>query len=244
MPKIEVYKGNKLMIPVDVAKKAKAYQCPWTDKIYATKRDYVKHLKQLRETRMHTRARNIVKDKIKQDLWNQPSFDSIIEWFSLHPEFLFDYMLAAQWESDRKQFEKYRQTFILEISHLDVRWSDKCSNTHNCPHNGITNWGGNTKLADGSPAPRGYKGWTGNIEFKANCYDIVESSVFRELCIPTGTGGSANGFTYGYEVTFFADDWPQLYKNHKEQMAEDILNNDNKSQIYEYKYGKPDYFKW
>ena len=46
-----------------------------------------------------------------------------------------------------------------------------------------------------------------------------------------------------FDVTFFADDWPELYKLHKHHMAEDVILN-NKTTKYTYRYGKPDYFKW
>jgi hypothetical protein len=243
MPKIEVYKGNRIMIPVSEAKKAKAYQCPWTDKIYATKRDYVKHLKDLREQRMHTRAREIVRQKIKNTLWTQPTFDDIINWFSTHPEFLFNRIMHHQWHDRLKYFEKYRDTFMMEITYLDVVWSESCMNTHNCPHNGVTNWGGTKVLADGTPAPRGYAGWRGNIEFKINCDMSEGSRVLQELRIHTGSGGARNGGKYGYDVIFFADDWPNLFKTHKEILAEDAIN-DNKKVQYNYKYGTADYFKW
>jgi hypothetical protein len=243
MPKIEVYKGNRVMIPVSEAKKAKAYQCPWTDKIYSTKRDYVKHLKLLRETRMHTRARAIIKDRVKQDLWSQSSFDDIIKWVSIHPEFMFDLFMNQAWHHDKAKLEKYRNTFMVEITNLDVTWSERCSNTHRKPHNGVTNWGGKEKLKDGTDAPSGYAGWTGNIEFKLNCPMSEGSNVFSHLRMNTGSGGGRSDNRYGYDVTFFANDWPELYKLHKHRMAEDAILN-NKTTKYTYRYGKPDYFKW
>lgn len=243
MPKIKVYKGNGLMIPIELAKTANAYQCPWTDKIYSTKRDYLKHLKNLRETRMHHRARTIIKNKIKQDLWNQDSFDDIINWVSIHPEFMFDLFLNQAWTHDKTRLEKYRSSFLVDITYLDVVWSENCSNTHRKPHNGVTNWGGKEKLPDGTDAPRGYAGWIGNIEFKVNCPMSEGSNVFSHLRMNTGSGGGGGDNRYRYSVTFFADDWPELHKQHKHQMAEDILL-DNKIKRYTYNYGKSDYFKW
>lgn len=241
MPKIDVYKGNRMMIPIDVAKKAKAYRCPWTNKIYATKRDYVKHLKNLRENRMHHRAREIIRERQKQELWNLPTFDDIIKWVKLHPEFLFERMLHSQLHS-KDYYEKYRDTFIMEITYLDVIWSDHCSNTHCKPRNGVTNWDGQKILPDGTSAPRGYPGWTGRIEFKLNCDMRGGSEVLSSLGFKTGTGGGKGGNKYGYGVTLFADDWPELYNTHKFQIVEDMLC-DNKLRN-KYVYGKADYFKW
>lgn len=242
MPKIEVYKGNRIMIPVSQAKKSKAYQCPWTYKLYSTKRDYVKHLKKLREERMHRRAREIIRNRVKADLWNQPTFDDIINWISTHPEFMFDRMMEQQWSDRKTHFEKYRETFTFEITHLSVSWCDHCSNTHSCPHDGVRNWGGRETLTDGTPAPHGYPGWSGHIEFKLNCGMSEGSRVLEKLRIHTGTGGGKSNNQYGYGVTFFADDWPELYKNHKMQHAEDIIC-DNQPRL-KYTYGEADYFKW
>ena len=40
---------------------------------------------------------------------------------------------------------------------FDLVYSDKVSNTHSCPENGITNWYGKPEL------PHGYPGWKGRI---------------------------------------------------------------------------------
>lgn len=44
MPAIKVYKSGQkgVLIPVSEAKVAAGYQCPWTGKLYATKKSYVK----------------------------------------------------------------------------------------------------------------------------------------------------------------------------------------------------------
>lgn len=86
MPAIQVYKSGATMIPVDNAKKAKAYICPWTGDLYATKRSYVSHLKRLRTDRMHRRARQLRHQRRLEDMWNQPDFDSVVRWIHLHPE--------------------------------------------------------------------------------------------------------------------------------------------------------------
>lgn len=243
MPKIDVYKGNRIMIPVDEAKKAKAYRCPWTNKIYATKRDYVKHLKNLRETRMRFRARNIINNKIKNSLWNLKSFDDIIEWFTLHPEFLFDRILKKQSYSKKEHYEKYRNTFNIEITHLNLSWNPSCSNTHYSPHNGVSNWDGNKVLEDGTPAPRGYPGWFGHIEYKISDEMSNSSSIMKELRIHTGSGGARrSGRVHGYGVTFFADDWPELYKEYCRIWAEETIQDEPKS--LRYIYGEAEYFKW
>ncbi len=85
MPKIKVYKGGGHIVPIDVAKIATAFRCPWTKKVYGDKRSYVKHLKWLRETRMHSRIRATARLRKHQDLWNQPTFLDIIKWIEMNP---------------------------------------------------------------------------------------------------------------------------------------------------------------
>jgi hypothetical protein len=243
MPKIEVYKGCGTMIPITEAKKAKAYQCPWTNKIYATKKSYVSHLKTLRETRMHTRARNIIRKKLKQELWNQSSFNDVIKWISLHPDFMYTENLKRAWSSDIETLKKLRDNFGVEITYLDLYWKDSCHNTHECPHNGVTNWGGRTLLKDGTPAPRGHPGWYGRIEFKSNT-SFFKYDTMRSLRIFTGSGSGISGNRYGYSVTFFADDWPEIYKTHKEHMIENaICDIKTKPDTSVFKYGNSVYFR-
>jgi hypothetical protein len=239
MPKIEVYKGAGNVIPICEAKKTKAYQCPWTKQVYLTKKSYVSHLKDLRETRMHKRAREIVDNKIKQDLWNQPTFNDIINWISLHPEFIFNRLLKHSFMSDRKKLEESRDTFSINITYLKLMWNERCSNTHTCPHNGVTNWGGRTVLKDKSPAPRGYPGWTGSIEFKVKYSSSFETRVLKELRINAGSGGGSSNGHYRYSVILFAEDWPELYKIHKDNVTEKILLDLKEiPDTYKFEYGK------
>lgn len=211
MPAIQVYKGQGKMIPVDVAKQAKAYICPWTEELFATKRGYVTHLKQLRKTRMHARAKQNRRQRILDDFWNQPTFSDIIKWVDLHPEFFFDNVMQNGRSGWTQRREKLRDEYTIKITHLNLQWSESVSNSHRCPHNGITNWGGRTTLADGSPAPRGYPGWRGRIELSIS-HDLgFTSDVFNGMRIHTGTGGGGHE-KCGYDVSFFDADWPGLTK--------------------------------
>ena len=85
MPRIKAYKGAGAIIPVDVAKIGTAFKCPWTNRVYGDKKSYVKHLKHLREDYMHARARKLILVKQMRDLWNQPDFQSIINWVECIP---------------------------------------------------------------------------------------------------------------------------------------------------------------
>lgn len=208
MPKLKVYKNNGVMIPVDDAKISSAYKCPWTGDLYATKKSYVKHLRILRETRMHARARENRWIKKMEDLWSQPTFQDIINWVERNPEPFWLNGKNRGWSSDAKQWDKIRDDFWIKVLQLKVHWSDNVSNTHNCPHNGVTNWGGRV---DG--APRGYPGWRGDITFQVS-HDVPSffSNIFEGTRIHTGTGGARGEKTYSYSVIFFEDDWNGLSK--------------------------------
>ena len=205
MPAIKVYKANGKMVPVSEAKVAKAYQCPWTDKVFATKAAYRKHLSELRENRMHKRARENIRNRKLDDLINQTSFEDIVNWIETNPEFFFDGVIKfghSGWATRRAHL---REDFWIKITYLDLRWSDSVSNSHSCPRGGVTCWSSH-EAKDGRP--RGYPGWHGRIEFQIS-HDLgFGSDVFRSTGIHTGTGGGGGNNCFGYDVKFFASDWP------------------------------------
>ena len=211
MPRIKVYKGNGAIIPVSVAKAATGFQCPWTKQIFGAKKSYVAHLKRIRQDRIYRNIRNRRRQALLDDFNNQRGFEEIMRWVELHPEFFFDNGINRGWDSDRARHEKLRSDWSVKITLLELNYSPSVSNTHACPRNGVTNWGGDTKLKDGTPAPRGYPGWSGRIEFEVSHKDVRwGSDVFKNTGIHTGTGGSVGGGIYGYDVKFFASDWPGL----------------------------------
>lgn len=205
MPAIKVYKANGKMVPVSEAKVAKAYQCPWTDKVFATKAAYRKHLSELRENRMHKRARENIRNRKLDDLINQTSFEDIVNWIETNPEFFFDSVIKfghSGWANRRAHL---REDFWIKITYLDLHWSDSVSNSHSCPRDGVTCWSSH-EAKDGRP--RGYPGWHGRIEFQVS-HDLgFGSDVFRSTGIHTGTGGGGGNNCFGYDVKFFASDWP------------------------------------
>jgi uncharacterized C2H2 Zn-finger protein len=236
MPKIKAYKGNGAIIPVEDAKIATAFKCPWTGEIFGTKKGYVKHLKVLREDRIHQGIRDRIQNKIFEEFINQGSFEKIIEWIELHPEFFFDRAMQHGHYGWRDRREHIRDKFWIKLTYLNVRWSGDVSNSHSCPRIGVTNWGGRDTLKDGSPAPRGYPGWEGRIEFQLS-HDLgFGSDVFRNVGIHTGSGGGQRDNRYGYDVKFFASDWPGLEKNR----IFEILKSEKPES---FNHGTPHYFR-
>ena len=218
MPKIKAYKGNGAIIPVDDAKVATAFKCPWTNKIFSTKKSYVTHLKVLREDRIHRAIRDRTKNKMFEELINQDSFEKIIQWIETHPEFFFDRIVHNGRVGWRDRREHLRDKFWIKMTYLDVSWSETVSNSHSCPRGGVTCWSSH-EAKDGRP--RGYPSWVGRIVFQLS-HDLgFGSDIFRNIGIHTGTGGGISENRYGYDVKFFASDWPGLEKS----VLFDILKN-------------------
>ncbi len=247
MPAIQVYKGNGVMIPVDVAKQAKAYVCPWTNELFATKRSYVGHLKKLRTERMHRRAKYLRLQRKLQELWNQPDFKSVVKHIHDNPELFWELGKRSGWASDNKKWDSIRDEFTITIKYLDVAYSDNISNSHSCPHNGKTNWGGREVGKDGVPVPRGYPGFGGRITYKLS-HDTrgFGSDVTKGTRIHTGTGGGGGDLTYSYDVKFFLDDWPGLKKHvederklhEKNQMIKTLSRKRTEPFVKTFTYGK------
>lgn len=229
MPRIKAYKGAGKIIPAEEAKLVTAFRCPWTRKVFSVKRDYIKHLKVLRENYMHARVRAKATERKVQDLWNQPTFLDIVKWVEINPDFMFDNGVRQGW-SMRDKAEKFRDQFWIKITYLDLRWEPSASNTHACPRGGTTNW------ARREPnKPTGYPGFTGHIEYQMS-HDIgFGSDVMRGLGIHTGTGGGMGKNRFGYSVTFFDADWPGLVSNR----VMDLLADNNWQRVH---YGQPKYF--
>lgn len=204
MPKIKAYKGDGKIIPEDVAKLSTAYRCPWTDKVYGDKRGYLKHLKELRESRMHARARALRRQRIFEELIMQPDLARIIQWIELHPEFFFDNIISAGRDRWGDRRAKFRDDFSIKILYFDLRWDNKISNSHSCPRSGVTNWGRYT-----DDRPSGYPGWQGDIAYQLS-HDIGSFGIFDKVGIHTGTGGGRGNLKCAYDVKLFADDWPGM----------------------------------
>lgn len=247
MPAIKVYKSAGVMIPVADAKVAKAYICPWTNQLYATKRSYVNHLEKLRKDRMHKRARHLLHQRKLQQMWDQPDFESVIKWIHFNPEVFWANAKRNGWASDASKWDKIRDEFDFKITYLSLSYSDSVSNSHSCPHNGVTNWGGRDNLKDGTPAPRGYPGFSGRIAFRVSPPPFSFSSdILKATRMHTGSGGARGNNTFSYDVKFFLDDWPgvaETIRVQREQYEKDnfmdmIKNTYRPFRIKDFTYGK------
>jgi uncharacterized C2H2 Zn-finger protein len=230
MPKIKVYKGNGALVPVDTAKVSTGYQCPWTNKLFATKKAYVNHLAKVREERIRNMARKNYIIRKLADLHNQPDLESIINWVQLNSDFILN-RAKSKYAFGNEQWPAPEEFQIL-ITMLRVKHYPLVSNSHSCPRNGKTNWGGQNK-----DVPRGYPGWEGRIEF-CTSHDIpgFSSDLFRGTGIHLGSGGGMSRNRFGYEVRLYDSDWPGLEK----QFVFNTLANKGMEDFY---HGTPHYFR-
>lgn len=106
-----------------------------------------------------------------------------------------------QFDINIDRFEKYEITNVV--------YHDLISNTHSCPENGVTNWGGIDPTS-----PTGYAGWRCRIngslirESKNNSL-YPHSGISKFIRLFTGTGGGGNN-DWTYDANIFLDDWPGL----------------------------------
>jgi len=229
MPKIKAYVGAGALIPVDVAKVKTAYSCPWTKRVFRNKRDYVAHLRHLRRTRMHANIARKQHDLLLEDLTKQSSFEDVIRWINLHPDFMWRTVSIT---------EPMPLGFGIKITYLGLNYNTEVSNSHRAPRGGVTNWRRNEKDKDGNDKPKGYPGWSGNIEFtmtgEKSSVHFWASDLLSRLGIHTGTGGGISNGRYGYSCIVWADDWPAL------RMMRALKDDDSLNHV---RIGKVDYFK-
>jgi len=204
MPEIKAYKNNGVVIPVDKAKIGKAYQCPFTDKIYSTKSAYIEHLKKRRASTL-CRNNSMKRHQRKlENLRSQTSIDDIANWIEMNPEFFINNLILNDTSSGRSYLESIICDFSITVTSLMIEYDDNVRNSHSAPFGKPTNWHRSDNL------PKGYPGWQGDIEYTVSHY--ISNDLFTGTGINTGSGGGDTN-KYCYEVVFFQDDWPGLTRS-------------------------------
>lgn len=228
MPKIDVYKGDGKLIPVDIAKKSKAFLCPFTKKIFSNKRNYVDHLKKRRQATINQIRVDRSRELLLKSFYNLSNFNDIINWIESHPSFFYFNANYGRLKDD------VSREFWIEILGLNLRWSDRVSNSHTRPHNGVTNWSRNEKFKDGTPKPQHYSGWSGEIIYRMS-HDIgFSSEIFSGTRINLCGGGGDPLIKSSYDVKFFDNDWPNLTKIVEEIRVEDAITDSHTKITFNY----------
>lgn len=193
-----------------------AWQCPHTKEIFTEKKKYLNHQKRYaaeqRRQKKYKAEKKEFFDWIDDEKTRILSIDEIVPWILKNEEKLT--LGAIKYSSlDRHVYKGNTATNIK----IDVTWKQSVPNTHSCPRGGVTNWGGMTKMPDGSSAPRGYPGWIGTVKGR---YLGKKMNWTRPMYIilnligihTAGGSGHSSGWHYGVEM--FADDWPGLAQTH------------------------------
>lgn len=173
------------------------------------------------------------------NFWNKvKSLPQLKAAILIHAEAFGANGLKHYWPSNDKN--KMPIPRLVIWNNFDLRYSDKVSNSHRCPHNGETNWGGKKK-----DVPTGYPGWLGRFEYRVEWVKKFSSAypgsseMWECTRIQSGTGGGG-GFTlhngskenglqsFGFGVELFAADWPAMANEYDKAAVWKLLNNDTR----------------
>lgn len=231
-----------------------AYKSVTDGKIFEDKAKYQNHLRKLARHRLEQK-RLMIAEAEKDAPWAEmyEREQSIDDWCQMviDNQHLFWAEAAAgnpyDWTNVGKKIGRRKDgrvvpvPRVLKITH-DLRWDDSVSNSHSCPHNGVTCWS-SREAKDGRP--RGYPGWHGRIEWLVEWpqeldgiyigSDLFARGTFRtgRQRAHTGTGGGGGGHfnkefnTWvqrpGYSFSLFAADWPGLARYREKRIMWDRL---------------------
>ena len=189
-----------------------ARQCPFTRAVFLEEdRDrYIEHLRSLREDmrekREQKRASQAWETWFEQERMKVTDIAELAPWFLKNQRFIMKAYNAIN-DPLHDGYKFYPGDEFTQLS-IGGQFSPSCSNTHCCPHNGVTNWGGRTP-----GAPRGYPGFRGRVSGvltrKRYKSSYPASDLLGFVGIHTGTGGGGNE-SWSYDVTVFEADWPAI----------------------------------
>lgn len=205
MPKIKVYKHDGKAIPVDRAKESNAFECPFTGKIYISKRSYLHHLKNYRDEQIRKRIRGRRLTQAISDFNNLTNWKDVVKWIETNS---WVFLANAKLNRGSRDYDRWPtfEDFFIKIHYLGIKHYN-ISNTHHCPRDGITNWYSKPTL------PRSYPGYGGTIQFElSHSLPCTSSDLFKGTGIHIGTGGAWHKSRYRYSVCFFDSDWPGFDK--------------------------------
>lgn len=206
-------------------------------KLFEDKTKYQKHLRKLAGQRRQVRKiaavnadRELFLDKIGQ----VNSIKDLEQFIKDNWGWFFANGLHYSWKSKGQPIGKHEH---VEVSFGQVMWSDRVSNSHRCPRDGVTNWG-----RDKKDKPTGYPGWTAQLKIHVRtpqckygkeyyAEDGFGSDYFTSTPINTGGGGGGGKkdgvVSYSYSVELFASDFPVMARERDKAKVWNILSNSN-----------------
>lgn len=210
-----------------------AYKCDHTGKLFEDKAKYQKHIRKVAAQRR--RIKQIEKNiQLEAEWWADNFWNKVRSLEQLQAAILHhrDVFAANGLAECWPRYKRLKATPIIEFTQFSLRWSDRVSNSHSCPHNGVTNWGGRDKTA-----PLNYPGWSGRFDYVVQSYKSQEgfypgsSDMWKKSRIHTGTGGGG-GFnqktfrqSFGFGIELFAADWPAMAEAYEKAKAWCVMTN-------------------
>lgn len=192
-----------------------AYKCDTTGKLFDDKGKYIKHLRKIAKKNLYEKRVLKVKktpEWWQENVWNKIKSISQLTRFITENNHLF---------VDRRSLDSK----IVSVNFSQLNFSEHISNSHSCPHNGVTNW------LSKPNKPAGYPGISGRISYTITSESAsFDSDRFDSTRIHTHGGGSVDsvdGKSYSYQIRMFFDDWPGLKSSFDE--AKTFLLMDNRS---------------
>lgn len=214
MPKIEVWK------------------CPHSGKLFEDEKRYRNHLKTLSRARIARRKYLEIRNSVNEVIagaQNVASVQELVDYIIAHQtEFMIFGVFNDSFDSRKlhEAMEKGHKIYFPKIKSLkiDTKWRPEVSNSHSCPRDGYTNWGGHNK--DGRDL-RSYPGWHGRIDMslaendrhivitpakgKAVKFEAPTLSDMGKKLNGINTGSGGGGLTHNsYDVSLFQSDFPRM----------------------------------
>jgi len=221
-----------------------AYKCDTTGKLFEDKAKYQKHIRKVAADR---RVQRKIEAAHKADIqwWHDNFWNKVKSLHQLQAAILYHSdVFAARGVKNYHSGNKLKPTPIIKFEAFQISYRDSVSNSHNCPHDGVTNFNQSYNRQQGKNLPEGYPGWRGRFDYTVQSHAKQlhsypgSSDMWGGTRIHTGTGGGGGGTpeqekmfqqNFGYDVNLFASDWPVMALEYEKAKTFKILTNDGRS---------------
>ena len=216
------------------------WKCDQDGKLFEDKTKYRNHLRKLARERAHQKKleeAEVNRAEFIQKMCSVRSFEELEQFIKDHWSWFY-YNGATHEAWKVKKTSTVHEYVSVKFS--NIRWSNRVSNSHSCPKNGVTNWGNRNP-----DAPTGYPGWMCTVQIRVKTSTVktrgktyYESgfgcSYFKGTPIYTGTGGGGEkeGITsYTYACEIWAGDFWAMAEEREKDLMWQILGGAERNKI-------------
>lgn len=204
-------------------------KCPDTGDLFECDTEFKKHRvkinKQKADEKKASEIRNSFFDWLRAEKMKITNPTMIVPWFMENQKTIMEAHNAGVRSKNHHGWgdKFYPETDeFTKFEFRNYRFEYNVSNSHTCPENGVTNWGGKVE-----GAPTGYPGWSGWVNgtlkrLPKHNSKYPYSDVLNLVGICTGSGGGGNE-SWNYDVKVFLADWPGLEEWVNEYESEIIV---------------------